>query len=157
MTDSDTYKCIYCIRGIAGFCLGDPCDGELISDITETGMVIISDKEKAENKDASLLDPQSTGRKRAAQLFPLDREADCEWAQLEKAGGGKQPIIGCAKRHPFVAGKQRSRHHGPDKNTLNNEPGNVHRICHECHNLWHALNDTSREHDRERRKRGLDD
>jgi len=36
---------------------------------------------------------------------------------------------------------QEARHHGPDKNTLNNEKGNVHRICHSCHNRWHTLND----------------
>lgn len=36
---------------------------------------------------------------------------------------------------------QQCRHHGPDKNTLNNDPGNVHRICHWHHNNWHALND----------------
>lgn len=38
-------------------------------------------------------------------------------------------------------GKQQARHHGPDKNTLNNDTGNVHRICHQCHNRWHARND----------------
>lgn len=37
--------------------------------------------------------------------------------------------------------RQKARHHGPDKNTLNNEQGNVHRICHFCHNTWHAVND----------------
>jgi hypothetical protein len=33
------------------------------------------------------------------------------------------------------------RHHGPDKNTMNNAPSNLHRICDFCHNTWHALND----------------
>jgi hypothetical protein len=32
-------------------------------------------------------------------------------------------------------------HHGPDKNTLNNAPNNVHRICKSCHHAWHAAND----------------
>lgn len=86
-------------------------------------------------RDATLKDQQSTGRKRAAQLFPLDREADCEWKSRKFAGGGIQPIIGC------INGKQEARHHGPDKNTLNNEVGNVHRICAKCHNRWHTRND----------------
>jgi hypothetical protein len=40
-----------------------------------------------------------------------------------------------------ISGLQRARHHGPDKSTLNNEVGNVHRICDYCHNRWHTLND----------------
>lgn len=85
--------------------------------------------------DSALRDQQSTGRKRAAKLFPLDEEADCDWKMRKNCGGGKTPIVGC------VNGKQEARHHGPDKNTLNNEKGNVHRICHTCHNRWHTLND----------------
>lgn len=53
----------------------------------------------------------------------------------KNCGGGQKPIVGC------LNGKQQARHHGPDKNTLNNEVGNVHRICHTCHNRWHTLND----------------
>lgn len=53
----------------------------------------------------------------------------------KNCGGGTMPIVGC------LDGKQQARHHGPDKNTLNNERGNVHRICHTCHNRWHTLND----------------
>jgi hypothetical protein len=85
--------------------------------------------------DSALKDQQSTGRKRAAKMYPLDTEADCEWQMKKNCGGGKLPIIGC------LNGKQEARHHGPDKNTLNNEKGNVHRICHFCHNRWHTLND----------------
>lgn len=84
--------------------------------------------------DSVLKDQQSTGRKRAAIMYPLDEEADCEWAR-KKNVGGNIPIVGC------IDGKQQARHHGPDKNTLNNESGNVHRICHNCHNRWHAVND----------------
>jgi hypothetical protein len=99
-------------------------------------------KRKRRNKrDAALRDQQSTGRKRAARLYPLDRDAECEWAGSTSAGGGTNPIPGCGKRRNTVKGKQQARHHGPDKNTLNNEPGNVHRICHSCHNAWHAVND----------------
>lgn len=85
--------------------------------------------------DSAIRDQQSTGRKRAAKMYPLDKNAPCEWAMLKNCGGGKMPITGCRD------GMQQSRHHGPDKNTLNNEQGNVHRICHTCHNRWHALND----------------
>lgn len=86
--------------------------------------------------DSSLRDQQSTGRKRAAEMYPLDRDAPCEWSKQKNVGGCKS-IVGC------IDGKQEARHHGPDKNTLNNESGNVHRICHSCHNRWHATNDES--------------
>lgn len=85
--------------------------------------------------DSALKDQQSTGRKRAARMYPLDELAPCEWQMKKNCGGGKFPITGC------VANLQQARHHGPDKNTLNNEQGNVHRICHTCHNRWHTLND----------------
>lgn len=85
--------------------------------------------------DASLRDQQSTGRKRAAVMYPLYPDDDCEWKLRKNNGGGNSPIVGC------LNGKQQARHHGPDKNTLNNDAGNVHRICHQCHNRWHARND----------------
>lgn len=59
----------------------------------------------------------------------------CEWAWLAAAGGGVVPIVGCPG-YPAS-----DVHHGPDKNTLRNVEGNVHRICPTCHNRWHALND----------------
>lgn len=76
--------------------------------------------------DRNLKDQQSTGRKRAAKLFPLDREASCEWQGKSNCGGGPHPIVGC------ISGLQEARHHGPDKSVTNNEEGNVHRICHMC-------------------------
>lgn len=85
--------------------------------------------------DSALRDQQSTGRKRAARLYPLEADAPCEWQMKKNCGGGNKPIVGC------MNGVQQARHHGPDKNTLNNESGNVHRICHTCHNRWHTLND----------------
>ena len=85
--------------------------------------------------DSALIDQQSTGRKRAARAYPMDAEAECEWRMKQSCGGGNFPITGC------LSGKQEARHHGPDKNTLNNDLGNVHRICHFCHNRWHTLND----------------
>ena len=83
----------------------------------------------------NLKDQQSTGRKRAAKLYPLDREAPCEWQRKAHNGGGPHPMIGC------LQGLQEARHHGPDKSVTNNEEGNVHRICHRCHYNWHARND----------------
>lgn len=80
-------------------------------------------------------DPISTGRKKAAQLYPIAVGMVCEWAGLAKAGGGVAPIVGCIGRAAS------DRHHGPDKNTMNNAPANLHRICDHCHNTWHALND----------------
>jgi hypothetical protein len=80
-------------------------------------------------------DPLSTGRKEAVKKFPIKPGMVCEWAWLQFAGGGVMPIIGCPG-HPAEA-----VHHGPDKNTMRNTAENVHRICAECHNRWHAAND----------------
>jgi hypothetical protein len=84
---------------------------------------------------ADYKDPVSTGRKRAAEMYPISTGMVCEWAGLAKAGGGVVPIVGCVGRPAS------DRHHGPDKNTMNNAPTNLHRICDHCHNTWHALND----------------
>jgi len=85
--------------------------------------------------DEDITDPHSTGRKRAAVLYPIEDGMICEWAKLKFACGGKFPIVGC------IGNPATHRHHGPDKNTLNNEVGNVHRICVHCHNRWHTRND----------------
>lgn len=79
-------------------------------------------------------DRHSTGRKRAAELYPIIKHRACEWRGKKNCGGGI-PIVGC------VDGKQVDRHHGPIKDTLENTPGNVHRICKKCHNRWHTVND----------------
>lgn len=92
-------------------------------------------------------DVLSTGRKRAAMLYPIYEGMVCEWAGLKNAGGGVVPIIGCKgnRLSPKKGGDnelvQGDVHHGPDKNTLANEPGNAHRICAYCHHRWHAAND----------------
>jgi|TARA_R100000482_G_scaffold124710_2_gene78577 hypothetical protein len=93
-------------------------------------------------------DPTSTGRKRAKMLAPILAGQRCGWAGLKHAGGGVTPILGC-NGHLMVEKKggegdhyQGDRHHGPDKNTLNNSVGvNLHSVCVECHHRWHALND----------------
>ena len=84
--------------------------------------------------ESTIRDQQSTGRKRAALMYPLHPELACEWRGKDNVGGHKS-IMGC------INGLQQARHHGPDKNTLNNDEGNVHRICHVCHNRWHTEND----------------
>lgn len=88
-------------------------------------------------KDASeMVDALSSGRKRAAEIAPIKVGDKCEWAYLAEAGGGISPIVGC------TGNPATDRHHGPDKNTLNNELGiNLHRICSTCHNRWHGAND----------------
>ena len=87
-------------------------------------------------KDAiDITDVQSTGRKRAAQLYPITEGMSCEWQGLGRAGGGVVSSLGCYE------GLASNIHHGPDKNTLNNKQNNVHRICAKCHNWWHAQND----------------
>lgn len=90
-----------------------------------------------------ITDVKSTGRKRAAAAAPIFDGMLCEWAFLKFAGGGVEPIIGCAgntientKTGPHAG----HRHHGPNKNTLDNMQGNLHRICTSCHTYWHALN-----------------
>lgn len=89
-----------------------------------------------------MADPESTGRKRAAKAIPDEQLSGmiCEWALLKEAGGGQFPIRGCH------GNKATDRHHGPDKNTLNNERRiNLHAICSFCHNEWHAKNDSTYE------------
>lgn len=95
----------------------------------------IDDGYQASKDLADYKDPISTGRKRAAEMYPISAGMVCEWAGLAKAGGGVVPIVGCVGRPAS------DRHHGPDKNTMNNAPSNLHRICDYCHNTWHALND----------------
>lgn len=93
---------------------------------------------------SEITDITSTGRKRAAMLYPIFPGMTCEWAWLKRAGGGIAPIVGCAgnKIHESRTGSDRGdRHHGPSKNVLNNSPGNLHRICTFCHATWHQAND----------------
>lgn len=77
----------------------------------------------------------SAGRKRAAVEYKIYPEKDCEWRFKADCGGGLFPVVGC------LNGKQANRHHGPVKDTSRNEPNNVHLICANCHNEWHAKND----------------
>jgi hypothetical protein len=91
---------------------------------------------------SDITDITSTGRKRAAMMYPIFKNMVCEWAGLKHAGGGVEPIIGCAGNiiQPTKGPDKGDRHHGPDKNVINNAPDNVHRICSPCHNRWHSKN-----------------
>lgn len=135
-------RCIRCRQGFTWECETGTCGDSSGSAIdpdssSSSNSDLPPDSKRKVNKhdDANLRDPQSTGRKRAAIEYPLDPMADCEWKMRKNCGGGKHPITGC------LDGKQQARHHGPDKDTLNNDEGNVHRICHTCHNRWHTEND----------------
>ncbi|MFY3742208.1 MAG: hypothetical protein HMLIMOIP_002672 [Candidatus Nitrosomirales archaeon] len=124
--------CIACGRGFHPECETgcDKChsnEDRVIKSFVGRGAPI-KDPEK-------VTDPYSTGRKRAAIQYPLFSTNPCEWRGKKNCGGG-EPIVGCVK------GKQQARHHGPIKDPLRNEPGNVHRICTACHNRWHAVNDS---------------
>ena len=105
------------------------------SDAKEIDTGYISDGYDGNKSLADYKDPISTGRKRAAEMYPIHPGMVCEWAGLRNAGGGVVPIVGCVGRPAS------DRHHGPDKNTMNNAPSNMHRICDYCHNTWHAVND----------------
>lgn len=124
--------CYSCGRNFHEECLTN-C--EQCHPISEVEVTVVSFTEEEAKKEKEFKNPESTGRKRAAMLYPLDPDKPCEWQMQKNCGGGLRPIVGC------LDGKQQSRHHGPDKNTMNNSIGNVHRICHTCHVRFHELND----------------
>lgn len=151
--------CIMCSTGMPASCLTGSCESSLVSPpeesdpsltlsesasdgndedegrwISSRGASNRGNGVRSNKRDGALKDQQSTGRKRAARLYPLNESANCEWSNRSNCGGGLVPILGC------LNGKQQARHHGPDKSVSNNEEGNVHRICHYCHNRWHAAN-----------------
>lgn len=146
--------CLSCGRGLCLECRSCKCcnpetsgDGQQFHaskeriDVRPSTSIASDDSQRAERgrpikNPGEIQDRHSTGRKRAAVLYPIMSDNEpCEWQRTVNAGGGKFPIIGC------IRGVQQHRHHGPDKNTLNNAPGNVHRICDDCHNIWHSQND----------------
>lgn len=141
--------CPPCYSGVHGDCLtlhldddGDKncCCPETTVSNEESGSRSSNQKNELSVVDrikeaSEITDVQSTGRKRAALAYPITEGMICEWSRLALAGGGVKPIVGCNRN------KATDIHHGPDKNTLNNTPENVHRICSHCHNRWHAAND----------------
>lgn len=138
-------SCINCGAGLCFEC-SNIVDGQCCCKRDPSPVAKVDDVDdirhtRGYSRDSTLKDQQSTGRKRAAILYPIDKESPgiCEWQGLRFAGGGHFPIVGCHD------GRQTHRHHGPDKNTLNNDEGNVHRICVNCHNRWHTKNDDNYE------------
>lgn len=160
MTDYQTHICAPCAAGLYEECLNPkfeadadgawliPCAVEFVFDIGDPSGKGLVGRPPASPSEIS--DPKSTGRKRAAMLAPILTGQTCAWAGLRHAGGGPIPILGC-NGHQLIEQKggdeenglwQGDRHHGPDKNTLNNSVGmNLHSICVDCHHRWHALND----------------
>ena len=137
---NDENFCLTCSAGFHYECINFDSDLEACCCPDEQSQLLIPTTGGEKNRyksDEEVTDPKSTGRKRAADLYPINKDnpAPCEWQGLKFAGGGLYPIIGC------INGVTLARHHGPDKDTLNNSLGNVHRICAHCHNRWHTLND----------------
>jgi hypothetical protein len=133
--------CIDCARGFHGEC-GDPCccaglqeKASLLSESLPIALVsgLVGRPPKPDDEISV-----SAGRKRAASSYELEMGDDklCEWLGLANCGGGFKPIIGCLR------GRRQHIHHGPDKDTSNNERHNISLICHLCHNRWHAANNS---------------
>lgn len=166
MTDFQTKLCPACAAGYPEECQNPSAaiegeSGWIIPCLTEfTSMAVVIDKRTGTGMvGRPMLDPDqitdvtSTGRKRAAMVMPFLEGRVCDWAHLKFAGGGVIPILGCEGNTITQAKKTEEarekgadevghRHHGPDKNVLNNTPGvNLHGVCTPCHNRWHALND----------------
>ena len=126
--------CLACGRGFHAECERG-CSKCHVTIQEATKSISIGSGKGAPIKDPDTIqDRLSTGRKRAAKLYPIYKAQPCEWRGKKNCGGGT-PIVGCLK------GFQQDRHHGPVKDPLRNEPGNVHRICKFCHNRWHVVND----------------
>lgn len=142
---NDTPVCIDCAQGFHFDCYrvveeneercccgGEDNTSRSESDQSKSG---IRDGLLWAKSDADIRDRKSTGRKRAAKLYPINSTDACEWRGLLFAGGGLYPIIGC------VDGNMTHRHHGPIFATTANVEGNVHRICDPCHRVFHVCND----------------
>lgn len=100
----------------------------------DSGMETEDDND-ADKGERAYKDARSTGRKRAAKLYPIEVGQICDWAWSKQCGGGIVPIVGCTGR------PAEHIHHGPDKSTFNNERSNISLVCTYCHNRWHAAND----------------
>lgn len=130
-------NCLTCLAEVHFECLKpEDLDGDLVCCCEESVVVVTGAQRGGPTKSPEeMADPKSTGRKRAALLKPIEPGMLCEWKLLARAGGGVIPIVGCG------GNPAKNIHHGPDKDTTNNNDENLHRVCAECHNRWHALND----------------
>lgn len=129
--------CLTCIAECHFECVNpEDLEGQLVCCCTAVVLITEGAQRGGPTKaPEEMADPTSTGRKRAALLKPIEPGMVCEWKLLARAGGGVIPIVGC------VGNPAKNIHHGPDKDTTNNNDENLHRICAECHNRWHSLND----------------
>lgn len=127
--------CLSCLAGFHYECENPTESGGVWSCCCPDETIVSSVRGGPTKENDEVTDVESTGRKRAAIAYPISPGQVCEWAKLRFAGGGVNPIIGCN------GNLATDRHHGPDKSTLNNSGGNVHRICATCHNRWHTRND----------------
>lgn len=117
-------------------------EAEPVKNVGESGY-IAPDAWASPQNIGELTDPRSTGRKRAARMYPITPGMVCEWANLKNIGFSPRNIVGC------MGNPASDIHHGPDKNTLNNSKitrgigsgENVHLICSFCHNRVHSEND----------------
>lgn len=160
--------CISCWRGMHGACnalfFDDPCEcdhapmdafGAVGPFKSQIGEALNLDPEEPDSTkttrrlkdDQAVTDPQSTGRKRAAKLYPL-RTEDGNPIPCDLAGRTaptlptyyKVQIDGCGIRQGSIKANAQSRHHW-SYNTLDNERSNIGLLCHSCHNLIHSRND----------------
>ena len=128
--------CIACGRYLHSECeIGcEDCHGDVDVQVQQVTKNITGEVGRPLKNPEDMKDPKSTGRKRAAKLYPIMKTDPCEWRMKKNCGGGLHPIVGCFN------GFQVDRHHGPDKDTRRNERANIHLICKTCHNRWHAKN-----------------
>ena len=130
----------YCILGWDGEHDGENCslsetaNSQVDIELSKP-LGILPQVPRTPKEDKLVSDVKSTGRKRAVQVKPILPGMKCEWLGLKNSGGGLHPIVGCLDNDATNV------HHGPDKNTLNNKPSNLHAICATCHNRWHTRND----------------
>lgn len=127
----------FCLLERDGGCLSKESNestqslGNILSGLTDPS----SESGEELSEERVYKDPISTGRKRAAELYPIAPGQVCAWAWHKNCGGGIEPIYGCTGR-PAT-----NIHHGPDKSTFANEASNISVICTFCHNRWHSKND----------------
>jgi hypothetical protein len=123
----------FCLLEIDGGCLSKTTDEKV--DSLESILYMASEVGEELSTERVYKDAVSTGRKRAADLYPISVGQVCAWAWSKKCGGGVEPITGCTGR-PAT-----NIHHGPDKSTFSNEASNISVICTFCHNRYHIAND----------------
>lgn len=101
---------------------------------------------RRQKNDMAVTDPQSTGRKRAAKLYPLidpnGNKLPCDFQNRKSCLPSymEVQIDGCGVRTGTMPNFAQSRHHH-DYNVMNNERENIGLLCLSCHNLLHAKND----------------